>query len=386
MNSRQILFALLRMQICGAAVGEEITGELSTEVLQELYSLALKHDLAHIAGQALSDLGCLGNDEVSEKFKKQAMLAVYRYTKMEREFQNICNVLEKAQIPYMPLKGAVIRKFYPEPWMRTSCDIDILVRTELLDDAVKLLQDKMGFTYQAKTSHDISLRSSDNVHLELHFDLTDDAVSVAQRTVLRKVWEYAVPTVQTVSRREMPDEMFYFYHIAHMAKHIENGGCGIKPFLDLWILNHQVEHDRQKREQLLEEGGLLTFALVAEKLSEVWFSGAAADNLTSRLEQYVLDGGVYGTLKNSVAVKQAQKGGKLQYLLYKIWQPYNIIKYAYPVLQKHKWLTPVYQVRRWLRLVFGGGLDHAVKTVKANAGMEQQERYSVQQLLNELEL
>lgn len=386
MNTRQILFALLRMQICGADVGEEVQKALSPQVLEEIYSLALKHDLAHIAGQGLSDLGCLGGDEISGKFKKQAMLAVYRHTRMEHEFQSICNALEAAKISYMPLKGAVLRKYYPEPWMRTSCDIDVLVKGNDLDRAADVLVRELGYENKGKGDHDLSMFSPNGVHFELHYTAVDqDRFSKAQ-DILEQMWRYASRDETAVYHHTLKDEMFYFYHIVHTAKHIENGGCGIKPFLDLWILNHQVAHDRQKREGLLTDGGLLTFARAAEKLSEVWFSGVEADDLSSSLEQYVLDGGVYGTLKNSVAVKQAQKGGKLQYLLYKIWQPYNIIKYAYPVLQKHKWLTPVYQVRRWLRLVFGGGLDHAVQTMKANAGMEQEEWSSVQHLLDELGL
>ena len=38
--------------------------------------------------------------------------------------------IKKVQIPFLPLKGSVIRQYYPEPWMRTSCDIDILVDFE----------------------------------------------------------------------------------------------------------------------------------------------------------------------------------------------------------------------------------------------------------------
>ena len=388
MDSRQMLFALLRMQICGAEVKQDIQKALSRQMLEEVYSLAKKHDLAHIAGQALSDLGCLGDDEISLELKKQAMLAVYRHTRMEHDLKLACDTLEKAEIPYMPLKGAVIRKYYPEAWMRTSCDIDILVKQEFLESAQKRLE-QQGFCYQAKTSHDISMRSPGNVHLELHFDLTEDAVyavPAAQMAVLRDVWEWELPCPESKWVRQMPDEMFYFYHISHMAKHFENGGCGIKPFLDLWILHHRVEHEREKREALLEKGGLLIFAKAVEKLSRVWFSGEEADEQTRQLEQYILDGGVYGTSKNSMAVKQAQTGGKIRYLLNKIWLPYNIIKYYYPVLQTHKWLMPVYQVRRWFRIAFCGDLDGAVQTIKANAGMDEETVCSVRQLLNQLGL
>ena len=31
-----------------------------------------------------------------------------------------CAVLEEAKIPYIPLKGTVLRDYYPEAWMRTS--------------------------------------------------------------------------------------------------------------------------------------------------------------------------------------------------------------------------------------------------------------------------
>ncbi len=56
----------------------------------------------------------------------------------------------------MPLKGSVIRNMYPEPWMRTSCDIDILVEKSSLDVAKKAVQ-AIGFEYKGMGSHDISL-------------------------------------------------------------------------------------------------------------------------------------------------------------------------------------------------------------------------------------
>ena len=56
----------------------------------------------------------------------------------------------------------------------------------------------------------------------------------------------------------MTDEMFYFYHIAHMAKHFEEGGCGIRPFIDLWTLDNIKDVDHDKRDELLSRGNLNT--------------------------------------------------------------------------------------------------------------------------------
>ena len=44
--------------------------------------------------------------------------------------EEIRTVFEQQKIFFLPLKGAVIRDFNPEAWMRTRSDIDILIREE----------------------------------------------------------------------------------------------------------------------------------------------------------------------------------------------------------------------------------------------------------------
>ena len=135
MTESTILFALLRHQICGESVCEEVRQAITPEILPRVYRLAAAHDLAHLAGQSLSQLKLLGDDEISQKFKQAAMQAVYRYVQLNFEYEQACAVLEKAKIPFMPLKGSVLRDSYPEAWMRTSSDMDILVKPEKLEDA-----------------------------------------------------------------------------------------------------------------------------------------------------------------------------------------------------------------------------------------------------------
>ena len=58
---------------------------------------------------------------------------------------------------------------------------------------------------------------------------------------------------------------------------------------------------------------------------------------------------MYGTLKNRVALGVETKGVGT-YVLDRIFLPYENLKYSFPVLQKHRWLTPVFQVVRWTRV------------------------------------
>lgn len=385
---QKILFPLLRAEICGEAAVGSINLTLTAEELERVYALAQMHDLAHIAGQALGNLGLLGGDELSMKFKAAARQAFAVQNKMNVEFTRICQTLEAARIAFIPLKGAVLRCYYPEPWLRNSCDIDILVKPEMLDAAVAALQEKLNYTNKGRGDHDVSLFSPSGVHLELHFDLMEDWYAAnSSKDVLCRVWEDAVPAQEGSCHLRMSDELFYFYHMAHMAKHFQAGGCGIRPFLDVWVLNHRVPHDRQKREQILQEGGIWKFALAAEKVSEVWFGQKQPDALTQQISDYILRAGTYGNQENRAALGQAKSGGKLRYLIsHRIFVPYEALKAEYPVLGKHKWLAPAFQPVRWIRMLRGGKLREALKEWNTNMTVTEDPGSSMTEMLKQLDI
>ena len=388
MNERELLFALLRSEVCAERLELNIGEELTSELMGKLLALATSHDLAHIIGQALKKLGYLGDDPISQMMDRRVKEAVYRYLRLDIAYGQIVSLLEKAKIPFIPLKGTVLRKDYPEPWMRTSCDIDVLVKEEQLDEAVEVLSKALSCRCGPKGDHDIVLYTAGGVLIELHYDTIQERYAVNEcRDVLGRIWEDAQPDAPGSCAYHMSDEMFYFYHMAHMTKHFGNGGCGVRSFLDVWILNHAVAHDRNRREALLLEGGLLVFAQAAEKLSEVWFSGVQPDSLTEAMGDYILRAGVYGNNENRAAVGQARMGGRMKYLLLRrVFMPYDFLKAEYPVLKKHKWLTPVYQVVRWVRMLTGGHLKQTLRELRANAGSRETKIRSVAELLNELGL
>jgi hypothetical protein len=184
----------------------------------------------------------------------------------------------------------------------------------------------------------------------------------------------------------MPDEMFYFYHIAHMAKHFEGGGCGIRPLIDLWILDNLDSADHHRRDELLARGDLLKFANSARKLSRVWFGGEEHDPVSLQMQDFILTGGVYGSSQNRIAVQQQKKGGRVKYALSKIFLPYDVIKFHYPVLQKHRCLTPLMQVRRWCKLIFCGHLKRSAKELQYNNSITDTEAKNIQNFLHNIGL
>lgn len=383
-ETSKVMFALLRSAVCGNLLSSEEISLYSSDMLSEIMLLAKRHDVMHLIVFALEKNGLL--DESNRKLESKMLTAVYRLEKLDYELTRLCEALEKAQIPFMPLKGAILRRYYPEPWMRTSCDIDVLVHKGDLQRAVSCLSDNLGYRRESQNTHDISMFTEGGVHIEVHYDLVEDGKVNSAVSVLKKVWDTAVKSGSGCCY-EMPDEMFYFYHIAHMAKHfVGTGGCGIRPFIDIWILNHQMNFDSEKRDGLLFEGGLSVFAKQAELLAEIWFGNAEHTEITRQIEAYILRGGVYGTDTNRIAVQQQKKGGKVKYALSKIFIPYDVIKYHYPILQKHKWLTPIMEVRRWGKLIFCGHLKRTANELKYNSIISEDAASETQALLKNVGL
>ena len=115
----------------------------------------------------------------------------------------------------------------------------------------------------------------------------------------------------------------------------------------------------------------LGFTKQAELLSEIWFGNAQHTQVTKQIEEYILRGGLYGADSNREVVQQQKRGGKVRYALSKIFLPYEVIKYHYPILQKHKALTPIREVRRRAKLIFCGHLKRTVKERKYNSAISE---------------
>ncbi len=356
------LFQLFRYAL---KEGAKIEGlNLDREAWDNIYKISKVHDLAHLIGYALKKLDIKIDEDLQNAFEKSMNMAIFRYAKSSCDIDFVSATLENAQIPFIPLKGSVLRKDYPQPWMRTSCDIDILIHQEDVEKAITVLCDS-GLTRQKDTTaYDYQLSSPSGIHLELHYSLKQDAAMLQAQTILDNVWDKCHMQIGKGYEYCMSDEMFYFYHIAHMARHFMGGGCGIRPFLDLWILDNLKEVDIDKRDALLEKGNLLKFTNACRKLSRVWFESDEHDDVSKRMEQYVLSGGVYGSSENRISVQQQKKGGRFKYLMSRMFLSYKALKNCYPVLEKHPWLMPIMQVCRWFRLIFGGHFGRVKNDIK----------------------
>ena len=383
MNSEtsKMFFALIRSAIRGKKLAQDEQRTLSETEIRDIIQLADKHEIAPIIIHALKE-----NGYSTAPFEKLLFKAIYVYDRMNLEFTRLSEALENAEIPFIPLKGAVIRKIYPQPFMRTSCDIDVFVNEMDLQGAISVLTEKCGYQCGERGPHDMQIIASNGTHIELHYKLVEEARAKEAFDVLSRVFDNSVVCQGSRYRREMTDAFFYFYHVAHMAKHFETGGCGIRPFIDLWLLDSLEKQDKEGRDKLLEEGKLLGFAEKARALIRVWFEKKEADEFSIKLHRFILEGGVYGTPENRVALQQKKNGGRFGYLVSRIFASREKLHGYYPILEKNPWLLPVMQVRRWLLLLRPDVAKMAKGELSANKSLDKSKTDDMNAFLKEIGL
>ncbi len=312
-------------------------------------------------------------------------MAVYRFENMNRELDRVIDLFEKEKIDCVILKGSYIRKYYPEMWLRTSCDIDVLIHNEDAERAINLLKNRFGYEYKMKNLHDYQLYSKSRVHLELHYSLIEKDTVLKAEKQLDDVWEYVIKLEGYDHIYRMNDDMFYYYHVIHMAKHLLVGGCGIKPIIDTFIINKNFKFSPEK-EKLLERGELKKLESVSRKLAYVWFGDEESDEKTERLGQFIVFGGVYGNMENRVAASKNRKGGSLGYAFFRIFLPYRYMTARYPELEKRKYMYPLYQLRRWYEIIFKGRAEYSINELKISQTMSEEKVEQTSMMLEDLGL
>ena len=385
-GTKSVFFELIESVVFDRKANPGLKAKLTDDVVGKLFAIAKKHDLAHIIGLSLAKLGVNVNDELNGKLQKEQMLAVFRYERLKYDYELLLRALENFGVEFIPLKGAIIRDFYPEPWMRTSCDIDVLVKKEDAERTVLYLT-KNGFAKGKDfTEHDHILTSESGTTIELHYNLRQDGALPKSDEILDSVWENLKDKENDTNQRQMTDEFFVFYHLVHMAKHFINGGCGIRPFIDLFLINKNIKCDQEKLKELLIKAELDKFYSAVLELSKVWFEGEKHTNFTTVMEEFVLSGGVYGNINNSAKVQAVKGKTKSKTIFSLMFLPKSRLEIIYPRLKKYPILFPFYQVKRWFRVFKKDNRNRVSGIVKARGDVMQEDINSTEQLIDALGL
>ena len=372
-----------------AIVGNELFGiplDLPQGVVineAALFAVAKKHALSHLLiGPIERNDITIKDERLLEQMMKAAKTAIRKEAVMKHVFEEIKEIFVSNGIDYAPLKGIRIKSLYPDGWMRSSCDLDILIKESDLERATAALVAAGFETDNVKNYHDVSFYYH-NVNLELHFSVKENIEK------FDKVLAEADKHLVNVGDHEYAeDNEFFIYHVvAHTAYHFLSGGCGVRSICDLKFLLEKTTFDKDKLDAMLLRGGLKVFFERLKDLCGVWFGNEDTNETVEEMKRFIIMGGAFGSGKNSVSMHLArEKKGKLGYILKLTFLPYDNMCELYPSLRGKKLLLPFYYVFRIFSKLFLKSGKSARKRAKTVVATDRTAHSSLEGLLKQLGL
>ena len=194
--------------------------------LEELFEVCEKHTMTACVAYALESAGIRDN-----RFSQAKEKSIRKNVLLDADRKKVLSRLEQEKIWYMPLKGAIMKDWYPKLGMRQMSDNDILY-DGAYREKVRDIMLEIGFTCEHfGTGHDDSYYKQPVSNFEMHHALF--SVSHAG-----KAYDYYKDVKERLLKDETNEygyhfsiEDFYIYMTAHEYRHYENRGTGGTQFV-----------------------------------------------------------------------------------------------------------------------------------------------------------
>ncbi|MGN0522794.1 MAG: nucleotidyltransferase family protein [Eubacterium sp.] len=289
----------------------------------------------------------------------------YRLTELQKtlvvnhERESILADFDKNGVKYILLKGLIIRELYPETLMRQMSDNDIMITYDSREAAAEIMK-AHGFFCSSSTDKSDDYLKEPYTMIELHLELFNHEY-MKEIFTSDLVWSTATSANDGTMLYKMKDELSYAFTLLHMFKHYIMEGCGIRFLCDMYLLNKNSQSldfnyidDLLQRIQdnptsvLIEDLPDISipyFKSMVDGLALAVFEDKKPTEDQMGLLTDMLNGAVYGK-GVSYSEKVSSHGGKLGYIIYRLFPKWCIMKDNYPVLGKLPFLLPFFYIKR----------------------------------------
>lgn len=300
---------------------------------EKLYEFGRSHGVENMLYVGLKGLNIDVPKDVFQKFYYSYLMSIKIDTLQTMELEKISNAFEEAEIDFIPLKGSVVKYFYPMPNYRRSGDIDVLVKREYEEKAQKVLTRHLGYLpLEDSKSYEVHVTytSKSHVHIELHRQILRSS-NRAYRT-FRNVWKYANASANETHEHKLSAELLYTYQLAHLCQHIYRGGAGIRMLMDFFVLKDSMKFDDNALKKLLKKSNLVKIDNYVNKVVDKWFGDTYSNGReVETLVDIILSGGSFGTCEMREKIHDSTGiSGKTRQLSKRVFLPTDKLSIVRP--------------------------------------------------------
>lgn len=328
-----------------------------------LLHLAKMHQVYNIIFPLISSLDCVPEEEKA-RFKDYSMSELKRMLVMNNEREQIFGELTERGIRFMPLKGLIIKAYYPKESMRQMSDNDILFDEENRNAVAEIMK-AHGYKCTATGENSDDYHKEPFSTFEFHRTLFFEEHDFCPK--FDKLWENAQQDSENPCLYHMNLNDVYIYNVCHMYKHYSTAGCGIRFLADNYLL---LKKDGDKLDygyinSRLDEFGILDFEKETRELAFKLFDEKELDEKDEKLLEVFINFGIFGTGKVRItrALEEMSEGSDLKsakrkYILRRLFPPKKKMLADYRALEKRPYLLPAYYFYRFFK-----GAAHSKETL-----------------------
>lgn len=336
-NNLCYLLKLLGCALNGTAPPEP-DGDTDFEYI---FSFAKEHNVANTAFYSVERLAKKPGQQLYKKWQNLRNKNYHKFLLQTMEYQSVTSEFKRAKIEFLPVKGLPVNNLYPKGEYRDMADLDFLIKGDLKRAGQAVAS--LGYTQElAGAFHHDEYSKPPFIKLELHREI------VPIDSPFCRYYEDIFDRCNRLDDFEysMTDEDFYIFSLVHLYKHYSSAGCGIRHFMDLYLLNKSLlpKTDRSYVAAELCKLGLTQFHRLASDIADKWFSDNPPQDFSGD-ELYILTSGAYGNSRNLLVNKRKGKT-KLQLILSRLFPPVLTMQNIYPAVRRCVILLPLFYIKR----------------------------------------
>lgn len=323
--------------------GNQLSLELNNDDLRRLLYISKEQSLLPYIYYATKD-------KRFENFTLGALVLDTKFSSLENELDDFFN---KNNIRHFYLKGTIIKDLYPQTYLRTRGDIDVVVDKTDYKKVIKLLLNEGYKKTDDKEPHHTEFLK-DNMMFEVH-----TGILFEDNKILDNYFGKYDNNLEKVNetRYKLDDTFHLVYVISHFSRHICEGGAGVRPLIDIYLCLTKTNINKELLIEDLKQLGLYKlFNMVLNCLSTYFsYNEMKFEKVNINVfVDFLIKCGIHGlsSENNREANNMARKKqSKIRYIFGKIFPKYSFMKTKYPYT-KFVLLLPIGYIHRLIKGIF----------------------------------
>ena len=196
-----------------------------------LFELAKEQELFCLINDLIQSMSFVP-DEAKQLFKNHTLSEKSRMIALGAQRNILYSKFAESKIKYMPLKGLIIKDYYPMESMRQMSDNDILIDETKRSEAAEIMRE-LGYEPFDTTQNSDDFFKEPYYTIELHRSLFDSESEYSPS--FENIWQNSIKDDKDEYLYHMNKNDVYIYSVCHMYKHYIKCCCGLRFLVDNYL-------------------------------------------------------------------------------------------------------------------------------------------------------